>query len=74
MMLLGGVVEMPCRIINGVIADRHYMTAFHQVIIYIFGTGLMEMLSAAISGLPGKITQLKLNSKHTRKFVFVAFL
>ena len=57
---------MPCRIINGVVADRHYMTAFHQVIIYIFGTGLMEMLCAAVSGLPGNIIYLKLslNSKY----------
>ena len=63
MMLLSGVIEMPCRIISGVIADRHYMTAFHQVIICIFGTGLMEMLCAAISGLPGEITHFKLNLK-----------
>lgn len=55
MMLLGGVLEIPSRVVNGVVADRHYMTAYNQQVLYICLAGLMILLCAIFSGLPGKL-------------------
>ena len=56
MMLFAGVVEIPCRIANGFLADRHIISSLSQFAICIFCAGFMSLLCAIFSGIAGKFT------------------
>ena len=53
LMLLGGVLEIPSRIINGYLSDRGFISNLNQFTFSIFLAGLMALLCAIISGLSG---------------------
>ena len=53
LMLLGGVLEIPSRVINGYLSDRGFISNLNQFTFSIFLAGLMALLCAIISGLSG---------------------
>ena len=55
LLMIGGLIELPCRAINGIIADRHIITRVNQFILYTFIAACTSLTTAAISGVEGRI-------------------
>ena len=53
-MIIAGGLEIPCRIANGVLVDRHLITATQQYILSLIITAILTLICAIVSGLPGK--------------------
>ena len=51
-----GILEIPCRIVNGFFADRKWISATAQYSLCLFGAGFLSMLCTVFPGVPGKIT------------------
>jgi len=56
LLMIGGLIELPCRAINGIIVDRHIITAANQFTLYTFIAACTSVTTAAISGVKGRKT------------------
>lgn len=55
MMAIGGLIEIPLRILNGFLYDREIVAAFTQYTIATFIAGLSALSCAVFKGLPGRV-------------------
>ena len=53
--MISGIVEIPCRIGNGFLSDRKYMTATSQYTLCLLVAGLLTLLATLLPGVAGKI-------------------
>jgi len=53
LIMIGGILEVPCRIGNGWLADKQVMTALNQYCVCVLISGSTCLFCAAVSGIPG---------------------
>jgi len=52
---ISGAVEIPCRVFQGWVADRHIVSAITQYTFCVITCGLAAIVCATASGLPGEL-------------------
>lgn len=69
----GGVLEIPCRILNGYIADKHIVSAYTQYIVTKAMAGGIILVGNLVQGLPGMYLELQAFIVLLQCHVFLSF-
>lgn len=70
-MVFSGIVEIPCRICNGFLADRKYMSATAQYTLCLFMCGALTLGATYLPGTAGRCDVLGTLLNHVTFLILI---